>query len=703
MTRIVAASPTRKPCARPSATAADQIPAWRWLPAPRNHSLTTISWIGVLLLCSVATAAEQTPAADGSSADWSPQTVHMFAMLAVQEGGRVKPLDTYAGFTLLKLNGRRSCTNLAGKRLTPIQWLMDSLFYPEMARQYKTFLVDNADVLAAIGVSFEERRARYSYDGLAPARDRLMDLAHSYMGKEGKERTLLENQIANLAQNMLEFERLTHFLDFARRTYPVGENAALADLFPGQPECRLSALLAKGPDLSKKLAALHNQENATPEQKTSAQALSKLFREIDKTSDDASALAVFPPATKDEIEWRTPADLISCALQGGPSCPDAAPLIAGLEDLVQARDDRMHFATLAEALSEKLAGLAAARGEYGKIGLEVAYYRLDLFYYSLTLSVLSFILIAVSWMAPGRRIVSFAAIGSISLAAALLSAGIAMRCVIRGRPPVTTLYETILFVTAVAVVVSLFMEWVNRQRVALALASVLGMAGLFLANKYEAVEGLDTMPSMVAVLDTNFWLATHVTTITIGYAAGLLAGALSHVYVFGQLLGWRRGDAALYRGLTRMVYGVFCFALFFSVVGTVLGGIWANESWGRFWGWDPKENGALMIVLWQLTVLHARTGGLIRDYGVHLGAIFGGVVVAFSWFGVNLLGVGLHSYGFTSGVHATLTAFYLVEAVVLFAGCAAWWRARGNEPGTLEPAAAPKVNRRAKSSQRSRS
>jgi len=655
----------------------------------------------VLLACSVAPAAEPAPPSGGSSADWGSETVQLFAMLAVQDGGRVKPLDTYAGFTLLKFNGRRSCMNLAGRSLTPIQWFLDWLFYPEQARQYKTFLVDNADVLTAMGVSSEKRRARYAYDSLAPARDRLLDLAHSHMAKDSKQRTLLENQIVNLAQNLLEFERLIHFLDFARYSCPIGEYAALADLFPGQTECRLSVLLAKGPDLAKTFASLHGQADATPEQKTASQAISRLFREIDKNSDNATVLALYPPADTNEREWQTPADVIACALQGKAACAGQAPLIAAVEDLVQARDDRAKFAALAGALHERLAGMAAARGEYAKIGLEIAYYRYSFFYYSLMLFVLGFICIAVSWMTPGRRLAAWSAVASLAAATILLTAGIAMRCIIRERPPVTTLYETILFVTAVAVAVSLFMEWVNRQRVALALASVLGMAGLFLAGKYEAVEGTDTMPSMVAVLDTNFWLATHVTTITIGYAAGLLAGALSHVYVFGRLLRWRRDDAAFYRGLTRMVYGVFCFALFFSVVGTVLGGIWANESWGRFWGWDPKENGALMIVLWQLAVLHARLGGQIRDYGVHLGAIFGGVVVAFSWFGVNLLGVGLHSYGFTSGIHATLTAFYLVEALVLFAGCAAWWRERQDEPETLDRPVQAKAARRTKRSAQS--
>jgi hypothetical protein len=125
-----------------------------------------------------------------------------------------------------------------------------------------------------------------------------------------------------------------------------------------------------------------------------------------------------------------------------------------------------------------------------------------------------------------------------------------------------------------------------------------------------------------------------------------------------------------------MVYGVVCFGLLFSFTGTVLGGIWANDSWGRFWGWDPKENGALMIVLWNLVILHARMGGFIRDLGIHACAVFGGMIVAFSWWGVNLLGIGLHSYGFTSGIMKTLTIFWSIEAALLFVACELWLRSK---------------------------
>lgn len=187
------------------------------------------------------------------------------------------------------------------------------------------------------------------------------------------------------------------------------------------------------------------------------------------------------------------------------------------------------------------------------------------------------------------------------------------------------------------------------------------------------------------MLDTNFWLSTHVTIVTIGYAAGLLAAGIAHVYVLGKLFKIKLEDKAFYRTITRMTYGVICFGLLTSFVGTVLGGIWANYSWGRFWGWDPKENGALMIVLCNLAILHARMGGYIREIGIHLAAIFAGSVVAFSWWGVNLLGVGLHSYGFTSGIWRVLIGFWSVEVAMLTAGAFVYLRGRLQGPSQPDP------------------
>jgi ABC-type transport system involved in cytochrome c biogenesis permease subunit len=191
---------------------------------------------------------------------------------------------------------------------------------------------------------------------------------------------------------------------------------------------------------------------------------------------------------------------------------------------------------------------------------------------------------------------------------------------------------------------------------------------MFLSIRYMDMEGTDTLLQLQAVLITNFWLATHVPTINLGYAAGMVAAILSMCYFVMRLFRQIQPGTPESRDFTRIGYGFVMAGLFLSLVGTILGGIWANYSWGRFWGWDPKENGALMIVLMNLTILHARMGGYVKEVGFHCLNIILGMVVAFSWFGVNQLGVGLHAYGFTNGVWFWLIAFWCLMLVFLAYG-----------------------------------
>jgi ABC-type transport system involved in cytochrome c biogenesis permease subunit len=152
------------------------------------------------------------------------------------------------------------------------------------------------------------------------------------------------------------------------------------------------------------------------------------------------------------------------------------------------------------------------------------------------------------------------------------------------------------------------------------------------------------------------------------------------------------GDRSLQRTLTRAAYGCVCFTLFLSLIGTVLGGIWANDSWGRFWGWDPKENGALLIVLWNLAILHARLGGYLKEWSFHLACVFGSCVVVFSWWHVNFFNTGLHNYGFTSGKWV-IWAWYGLEVLFIIFGAIAWavWSAIEKKPSRPNPAASGKA------------
>jgi ABC-type transport system involved in cytochrome c biogenesis permease subunit len=146
-----------------------------------------------------------------------------------------------------------------------------------------------------------------------------------------------------------------------------------------------------------------------------------------------------------------------------------------------------------------------------------------------------------------------------------------------------------------------------------------------------------------------------------------VAGLLAIIYILRGVLTTSLNEATA-AAIGRMVYGIICFATLFSFIGTVLGGIWADQSWGRFWGWDPKENGALLIVIWCAVILHARWGGFARDRGVMNMAIVGNIITAWSWFGVNMLGVGLHSYGFMDSGFKWLALFVASQLVVIALG-----------------------------------
>ena len=143
-----------------------------------------------------------------------------------------------------------------------------------------------------------------------------------------------------------------------------------------------------------------------------------------------------------------------------------------------------------------------------------------------------------------------------------------------------------------------------------------------------------------------------------------------------RMTGIDNGDKEFRRAMTRLAYGAACFTMIFSLVGTILGGVWANDSWGRFWSWDPKENGALMIVLWFLAVLHARLAGYIKEWGIHICMVLGANIIAFSWWGVNFLSTGLHNYGFASGGSGEfwLNVFYkLMLSIAIIAFGFAWY------------------------------
>lgn len=612
---------------------------------------------------------------------WRPEIAALAESLPVQDGGRVKPLAARASFTLYALHGSRSLriTDALGKRrsLSPAEWLMDTLFRPELAVHQPVFRVDNGAVIEALGLPVQHKRDRYSFADISPGLGKLEELARAYNALPAEQREPLQNQIMDFYQNVVSYHSLLRYLDFARDGIVISNDGT-------QPPLPLSQAMAMAPQTLGELKAARAEGR---EPNPGALTLYNLVFEIAREA--SRGLRVLPPAAADAKDWNSFGDAIAETLNG-----EAAPNATHLADIrmleetcaaLKAGQDAFlgKFSTMHADLSRR----AAARSETRWIGLETFYHRMDWFYKALLVFSLGVLTSLGMWLAGSRPAGRWLARATLALTVAgflIATFAIGQRILIMGRSPIGNLYDTIIFISAVATGLALVVEVFFPRRLALGLAPVLGASLVFLSRRFEIGDAKDHLDPLMAVLVSNFWLTVHVITIVIGYAAGLLAALFSSVYILMRGLKLDGGDSGLRRGLTMVTYGMVCFCLFFSLLGTILGGIWANDSWGRFWGWDPKENGALLIVIWALVILHARLGGFINEWGLHLATAFLACIVAFSWWHVNFLNVGLHNYGFTSGQGVVWTFYAGMAAIIVF-GVIAKFITDRDRP-TLKPA-----------------
>jgi ABC-type transport system involved in cytochrome c biogenesis permease subunit len=527
-----------------------------------------------------------------------------FGQLPVLEGGRVKPLDSVARNTLLVIRGAQSFSH-EGRTVSADEWLLDALFRPEIADAQPIFQIDDPDVLGILGLPQSAQR-RYPFTTLAPHLERLEQQANVASKVDAKTRTRFQGAVVNLVERVYTYFRLKNTLQ-----------------------------LERSPGLLIELASLGSPQAA---QRHAAMAGLAYFRPI------------LPPDGATPDGWRSTGEALRAAAMG-----DRDPALGewGKLGIAWAAQDPASFGRAVGDLQARTQAAAKRMPVVGQVGHEVLFNRAQPFYVGMVIYVLALLVLFTSWLRWGE-LLRPTAYGLLVAGTVVHTLGLVSRVVLQGRPPVTNLYSSAVFVGWGAVVLGVILERMYRRGFGTAVAAASGFASLIVAHHLSA-DG-DTMEMMRAVLDSNFWLATHVVTITIGYSGTFLAGAIAIGWTLREHLA-PKVDPATTKALSSMVYGVICFALFFSFLGTVLGGIWADQSWGRFWGWDPKENGALLIVLWNAIILHARWGGYARDRGIMAMAIFGNVITSLSWFGVNMLGVGLHSYGFMDKAFWALAAF----------------------------------------------
>ncbi len=561
-----------------------------------------------------------------------------FGDLPVLNGGRIKPLDSVARNALLVLSGKQTI-RLNDKPQSAASWLLDMAFKPGLADTRAVFEIDDPEVQGTLNIQAGGRR-RFSFDEIRPKISEIQTQAMHAFEVRPEIRTRYQTNIARLWDRLVLYWKLQNTLEVSGTGNARAEAAAYEEaLVAAAPAPKNKKKAKDAPDPARLLAA-YGQRHA----------------ELDGSSE---FMAVpLTPASDDN--WTTVGRAYVNRARETAFHP-AALAFAAMGDAHRAGDADAFRAALADYRTWLAANAPDARG---KARRESVLNRFKPFYVSLQLYVVVFLLLFVSflrWTEGLRR----TAYGLLVLAFAVHTAGLFVRIVLEGRPPVTNLYSSAIFVGWCAVLLGLVIERMYKNGLAGLGAATVGFVTQIIAH-HLAQQG-DTMEMMRAVLDSNFWLATHVITITVGYASTFLSGALGIVYILRGMFSKKFSEETA-RALGGMVYGIVCFSAFFSFVGTVLGGIWADQSWGRFWGWDPKENGALMIVLWSALVLHVRWGNMVSRRGLMVLAVFGNIITALSWFGVNMLGIGLHSYGFMDKAFPWLAAFVVSQVLVMLFG-----------------------------------
>ena len=578
--------------------------------------------------------------------------------IPIQEGGRIKPLDSFARNQSLAFYGKRKIKH---ENLSAIDWLLNLFTHPEKGLDQKVFNLRNPEVVNALGLTWTNNFHKYSYNELFPGIEKQLPLIREIFEKKEVDRDVFESQLVEIYQNVMKFREIVSSLSCLLPLFSVYDSDLASSLHvePGQLISYAHVMSHRGSLFETSQGIITKPES---EWSVSEKEIALLLYNLQQTSSDdfAKALKIIPPSKSDSSGlWLSPWELFDGRLIE----PHQDKIIKSLESYLLARFEN-NIENQNIALSSYKTGLISHVGkkvDFSILSKERWLNEADLFTNSLVFYLLGFILLGISWMIK-PIIFKNVAFASIIIGFCLHTLGIYLRMVIMSRPPISTLYETVIFVGVVIVLISLIIEYIRKDGLGIFIGSISGSLLHYVGFGYAA-DG-DTLEMLVAVLNSNFWLATHVTTIILGYGTSLMAGLIGHIYLIEKIRVPK--NSVRLKSIYNNMFGVTLIALFFTLFGTILGGIWADQSWGRFWGWDPKENGALLIVLWQLMMVHMRLSGLAKPDKFALGMVLNNIVVIMAWFGVNLLSIGLHSYGFASGIAVNLILFTLFEIVTGF-------------------------------------
>lgn len=565
--------------------------------------------------------------------------------IPVQFGGRVMPLAAYSQ-QMVKAISNRSKLSLkeapgaivdrTGNRskLDPVAWLMEVAIDDERLDDLPMFRIDASEVRDELGLPKRESKL-FTLNELRREVTRFTELTTAAAAKEPRDQSFKEKKLLELDRRIRAFTmtaiafRLPVPMEIPAEMFPPGTS---------ERDRRIAAVR----ELQNRMDSVERMQSPgiiPPEQAVLDAAV------------DVPKWSAFSPA------------FFNMALSSVTQDGQALPGIDTFGDMISAYSDKDPQAFNA-AVDQHLAALGQVT-DAGYSPWKVRLERWDQSNAPTTVAMVLYLLcllLGIGYLVYDSPTLRTTVWSILLLTLVIHTLVLLSRIIITGRAPVINLYSSAVFIGWAGVIFGVVQERIFRLGEGNLLAAGSGVLALLVA--YGLNTG-DTMPVLQAVLDTQFWLGTHVISVVLGYSATMVAGLLGIGYL---LAGWFGASAARLRQLYRPIYGATCFGILFSFVGTVLGGLWADDSWGRFWGWDPKENGALLIVIWNALMLHARWDGMVGARGFSILAIGGNIVTSWSYFGTNELGIGLHSYGFTEGVLMWLSIFVLSQLAFMIAG-----------------------------------
>lgn len=291
-----------------------------------------------------------------------------------------------------------------------------------------------------------------------------------------------------------------------------------------------------------------------------------------------------------------------------------------------------------------------------RLAAEVFYHKANFALIAFILAFIACLLASLNMIFRSRKLDVAANLACIATAG-ILAVLFALRTYVAVRVPLSSLYEIVLLVAMLLMAFEAGAFIFCKRRTFSLMVPVTFMAALLLFFAKFVLEPGDTFRPIPAVLNSSVFLTVHVFTIALGFAGMILSGVVAHMALLRA--------SSERTPLDSLLYGTLVFGAVFTMLGTLLGGVWADFAWGRFWGFDPKECGALFVILWAILLLHLRAGRLVDAHTFALLNCFNVIVTFLCWFGVNLLGVGLHSYGFQGGTAMWLAIFVAVDVLLI--------------------------------------